>query len=344
MTEEEEQSPLWSGDEPLRSEPRGFSHEQMVTCEACLRSNPPTRTACLYCGAALPVTDASASFIKPTLRPLEKWEQGFNTVLLSSEQQISNDSFWKIADLLKLDAEEVKRIFTSGETLPLARAATEEEALVIEKQLEAMGIRVLVVTDAELDAHAPKRLRAMELKDDALIVYPAGVQGGQKVLWKDVLLFVAGRRIIRKLEVSERQVKKQEKEIVESRELSADEPRLDFYAARDESGWRVTVDNFDFSCLGNLKTLVAAKNFQTLTAMLRERATNAVYDDSYLRVRNMLTLVWPLEQHTESLGLRKQRMGRVHIEAVTTSDNETQFTRYSRLLHYLKLRQIDLKR
>ena len=90
--------------------------------------------------------------------------------------------------------------------------------------------------------------------------------------------------------------------------------------------------------------LVAAKNFQTLTTMLRERASNAVYDDSYLRVRNMLTLVWPLEQHTESLGLRKQRMGRVHIEAVTTSDNETQFTRYSRLLHYLKLRQIDLKR
>lgn len=340
--EEEEPSPIWSEGEPLRSEPRGFSHEQMIACESCLRTNPPTRTSCLYCGAALPVKNSDAAFVKPTLRPLEKWEQGFNTILLPGEQEVPVETCWKIADLLKLDAEEVKRIFAARLPLPLARAATTEEAEVIEKRLAMMDIKVLIVSDAELDEHAPKRLRAMEFKEDSLVVYPAGGQGGQQVLWRDMVLMVALRRLVRRLEVAERQVKK-EKEVVESRELSADEPRLDLYARDSEGAWRVTFDNFDFSCLGQHKTLIAAKNFQTLTEMLRERATGAEYDDSYLRVRNMLTLVWPLEQHKESLGLRKQRMGRVNIEAATTSDNESQLTRYSRLLHCLKLREIGFR-
>ncbi len=334
---------MWDEDKPLRSEPRGFSPEQMLACEACQRANPPTRTNCLYCGAILPVKDSAELFVKPVLRPLENWEQGFNTILLPADEQPSHDSVWKIADLLQLEAEDIKRIVTSGKPLPLARAATEEEAAVIEKRLDTLGFKILVIPDKELDMHPPKRLRAMELKDDSVVFYPAGGQGGEQVMWKDIVLLVAGRRVVRKLEVAERHVKKNEREIVNSRELSADEPRLDLYAARDEGGWRVSLDHFDFSCLGQSKTLVAAKNFQTLTEKLRERATGAAYDDSYQRVRNLLTLVWPLEQHTESRGLRKQGIGRVNMEAVTTSDNETQFTRYSRLQYYLRLRQIGLK-
>ena len=33
--------------------PRSFSPAEMVTCEACLRANPPTRPSCLYCGERL---------------------------------------------------------------------------------------------------------------------------------------------------------------------------------------------------------------------------------------------------------------------------------------------------
>jgi hypothetical protein len=245
---------------------------------------------------------------------------------------------------LKLETETVERMMTAGAPLPLARAATEVEAAIIEKRLETLGFQILIVTDRELDAHAPQRLRAMELTDDALIVYATGSQSEHSVQWEDIALLVAGRRILRRLEVAEKPGRKKEKELVNSRELSTDEPRLDLYLNRDAGAWRVAADNFDFSCLREKKSLVASQNFQTLTSVLRERAGNAVYDDSYLRVRSVLSLVWPLEQHTESLGLRKRGMGaRVNTEAVTTSDNEMQFTRYSKLLHHLRLRGHELK-
>ncbi|MBA2734152.1 MAG: hypothetical protein H0U54_14890, partial [Acidobacteria bacterium] len=106
--------------------------------------------------------------------------------------------------------------------------------------------------------------------------------------------------------------------------------------------WRITADNFDFSCLGAQKKLVTAQNFATLIEILRARATEAVYDNSYHRLRQMLAAAWPLEQETESRGWRRKGPGRVSTEAVTRSDNDIQFTRYSRLRYYLQLHQPEL--
>jgi hypothetical protein len=66
-----------------------------------------------------------------------------------------------------------------------------------------------------------------------------------------------------------------------------------------------------------------------------------VYDDSYARVRQSLGVVWPLERQTESRGWRRGSIGRYSTEVVTTSDNERQFTRYSRLRHHLNSRRAD---
>src|SRR5438105_2996223 len=38
------------------AKPQSFALAEMVTCDACLRANPPTRSNCLYCGAILPGT------------------------------------------------------------------------------------------------------------------------------------------------------------------------------------------------------------------------------------------------------------------------------------------------
>jgi len=59
-------------------------------------------------------------------------------------------------------------------------------------------------------------------------------------------------------------------------------------------------------------------------------------------VRHALGSVWPLEQQTGARGWRRARVGRVNTEAVTKSDNEQQFTRYSRLRYYLKVRHSEL--
>lgn len=338
MPFDEKEIDLLSDIEPLSSEPRPFMPEQMVTCEACLRANPPTRTSCLYCAAQLPANDANAALQKPTLRKLEKWEQGFNTILLpESAAQLTSEALGKMAGLLQLKPEELQRLVEAGVPLPLARAASRDEASLIERKLAEIGVRVLVIGDNDLlsDDSMMKRARALELTEGGLVMFAAGSNETRRAAWSEVTLLVVGRLFVRQIEVEERKSRRAERELVDARELSADESVLDIYTTQKNVGWRITAGNFDFSCLAVQKGLVAAQNFSTLTKILRERAGAAFYDDSYNIVRHALAIVWPFEQQTESRGWRRTRIGRVNTEAVTRSDNESQFTRYSRLRYYL---------
>jgi hypothetical protein len=71
---------------------------------------------------------------------------------------------------------------------------------------------------------------------------------------------------------------------------------------------------------------------------LRERATKAQFDDSYAQARAALEIVWPLEPQTKIGEWRRSGAGKFDTATVTTTDNEDQFTRYSRLRHYLRTR------
>lgn len=333
-------------DEPLQPDARGFAPNQMVTCEACLRANPPTRTSCLYCAAALPATETSVALRRPTLRRLEKWEQGFNCILMPGKTgALSDEAFRETADLLRLDEAELKRIIDAGEPLPLARTPTRDDAALIERKLESLKVSVLIVSDHELALveSPPKRIRALEFAASSLVAHPAGGGASFIVPWTEILLFVGGRHLVRSVEVEERRGRGPENVIADTRELSSDESLLDIYTARHDGGWRIASANFDFSCLGERKSLLAAANFITLVEMLRARAPQAEHDESYRSVRRALDAAWPLEQHTESRGLRRERPGKYNVESVTTRDNESQFTRYSRLRHYLRVHHAGLR-
>ena len=346
MPDDDKGVPVGGETESAGSDFRGFAPDQMVTCEACLRANAPTRTSCLYCAAALPVTEATAELRRPTLRRLEKWEQGFNCILMPERTSApSAEVLTEVAGLLRLRTEDVKRILEAGTPLPLVRAATPDEAALIEHKLDALGVGVLVVSDHDLllEDSPPKRIRALEFTEDSIIAHPAGGVSAQRAAWADVLLFVAGRHLVRRVEVEERRGRGAENEIANTRELSSDESFLDLYTKERDGGWRIASDNFDFSCLGERKSLLAAENFLTLNERLRSSAPHADYDEAYNRLRHALAAAWPLEQHTESRGLRRERPGKFNLESVTTSDNEMQFTRYSRLRQHLKLLEGGLK-
>lgn len=325
-----------------RPEPRAFTPDQMVRCEQCLRANPPTRATCLYCAAALPEMEQSGSLRKPTLRPLEKWEKGFNSILFPrSAVNLSADVYEKIASLLRLTAVEVRRIVESAEALPLARAAASQEASIIESSLQELGVQVLTVSDEELalESHPPKRLRTLDLTEDALVAWPAGSNERLQVSWDDISLLMMGRVVVRQVEVEERRGRRADNELVETRELSTDDAVLDIYSSTQQGNWRIAAGSFDFSCLGAKKSLLVAQNFTTLLEELRTRAGRAEYDDSYARVRHALNAVWMPEQETRSGGWKRARPGRVSTESIMTSNNERQFTLYSRLRHHLKSRR-----
>ncbi|MCA1620115.1 MAG: hypothetical protein LC795_12560 [Acidobacteria bacterium] len=327
---------------------RPFAPEQMVACEECLRANPPTRPSCLYCGATLPSTPDAAALRRPVLKKLEEWEHGFNVVTLArAAGALTSEAAEEAASLLRLDTGGLKEIVLSGRAMPVARAASADEAWLIVERLRALGLNTEVFPD-EVLARGPLRVRALEFEEDALVCRPGPEAELSRVPWCEVVLFVKGRVVSRRVEVAERRRGfSGRSETVETRELASDEAVLDIYTAVGEehptsvgaaAGFRVMAGGFDYTCLGGDKRLLAAENFDTLFAALRARAPSAVCDEEYARLRPLLAEVWPSAERTESLGLRRERAGRYNTEAVTTVSNGGQFTRYARLRQMLVLR------
>jgi hypothetical protein len=94
-------------DLPPPSDSRRFAPEEMVACESCSRANPPTRMRCLYCGVKLPETQGAATMMRPALRPLEVWEQGFNVVLtqaVTGGALASSEARAEVSMLLRMEA------------------------------------------------------------------------------------------------------------------------------------------------------------------------------------------------------------------------------------------------
>lgn len=253
--------------------------------------------------------------------------------------ELAQASLAEAAALLRLKAPELNRILGVGQPVPLSRVATPEEAALIGEGLRRCGIETVTIahTDLHLEV-AAKKIRALEVSNDSLTAVPTS--GGDKVTvsWDEVRLVVAGRLISNRQETEERK-RRGRKQTVASRQLSSDESVLDLYAKSDEGSWRVNSNNFDFSCLGSAKAMTTFANFAALFSLLRERATQAQVDDSYNQVRPALTSVWPVEEQTRKGEWRRSGAGKLNVATVTTTDNEAQFTRYSRLRHCLRLRE-----
>lgn len=318
-----------------RDDARPFSHEEMIVCEACLRANPPTRSNCFYCGAVLPVTEESARKRRLHLRPPEEWEDGYN-VVLCSRASVTEELLREVADLLRLQKADALRLLESSEPLPLARLQSAEEARLVSERLARLGLRAMIVADADLSLkdETRRRARGFDFGDDALYAKASGSNEVWRFEWRELLLLVTGRLIVRRVEMEERR-KGYASEVVEAREMTGDVLVFDIYS-RTGATFRVASDSFDFSSLGARKALIAAQNFSTLMNVLRERAPEMSVDDSYNRLRHALAPVWPPEERKESGGLRRERPGRFNTEAVMKSDNEMQFTRYSRLRYLMK--------
>ena len=340
MPKDNENIPFLGPVEP--SEPQGFSAEQMIRCEECLRANPPTRVSCLYCVAPLPLTETSARLIKPVLRPPEKHQLGYNNILLPDDQAVADSVIAGAAALLKLSAENVRQVMSQNVALPVARTASREESELVTERLRDLGLQCLTVSDDDLELsfseNPVRRVRSMMFDDVSLIIQQAGAAERTKVSWSDIRLILMGRLFETRLEITERMTRKTENEIIDTSEFFRDEDVIDFYTAEQSSTWRIGANGFDFSCLGREKALVVNENLGKLRALIIEKSANAQVDDSYARVRNLLELAWTTQPETQSSGWRRERPGKLSVGVSTIRSNETQFTRYSRLRYYLKSR------
>lgn len=314
-------------------ERRAFAASEMVACAACSRTNPPTRANCLYCGGALEATDrnnlahaSSAVFEAST-------DNALNVVALPSNP--GEAELEKAATLLNLTALELKAILSASNGGPISRVSDSAQAEMIRNSLRDWGIGTFTISDEQLDpGNDSWELRTLEFKDESL----TGVhrRGAERISarWDEVVLVVAGRLHTTTIEVEQKR-KRRSSQILNERVLSADESVLDIYVRGSKAPWRVSSANFDFSCLADKKAITTFENFRTLTDLLRKLAPQAHFDDSYLRLRCPLAKIWPLEE-IEGKTERRRTATRDFEAKVTSSDNEAQFSRYSRLLSIIK--------
>jgi hypothetical protein len=323
----------WLKDLPLTAEKPGFKPDEMLLCEKCARSNPPNRLKCFYCGEQLKFGDTQAGSIVPNLKQMEVWEKGFNIILTNNGSiPHSEENISAAAKLLRRETLEIKNLLQKERPLPIAKAELAEEAGIIRQRLREIGFDSFVWPDEEIAPDSPpRRLRGLEFQDEKITFRLFNTNEAQAIPWDKLALIVTGSIFEKRVASSEKRKKNEEKQVTESSETSHDEPVIDIYSRKDNTGWRIMTRGFDFSCVGAEKSLLAGENMKKLVGLLKLRAANVKIDEGYLKVRAALGKVWQTEEKLASHKMQRESMGRFHFDNVMVSDNNAQFTKYSRL-------------
>jgi hypothetical protein len=311
--------------------PRAFSASELVQCGACARANPPTRANCLYCGAVLEINELNLA--PATAQETETSSDVSFHVVAIAAVQIAEPALSQLAELLNVKPAELRSLRTHPAGAPMFAVNSEKQAQIVAERLGEHGVRTQIISDKQLALETPPvAVSGLEIRDDAVVGTLGRSNQTVAASWDEITLIVSGRLYFETREIDQKRTRAQQ--VIDEREILIDEAVLDIYARGDDHGWRIRAGNFDFSCLGQNKKLTAFENFTSLTSLLREHATAAVFDEWYVRLRGALNGVWPTESSARAKERRRTAFDKFE-SSVTSIDNQLQFTRYSRLLRYL---------
>lgn len=321
----------WIKNIPVKAEDFAYKPEELIICDGCKRTNPPTRLACFYCGKQLEISEEQAQAIKPKLRKLEIWEKGFNLIFKPDNKGFDETTRAEIAKLLNLETETLEKICAAETPLPVARAESEKEAEIVRERLSEMNFENFVLSDETLaDGKPPTRLRGLEFFEDKLILIFFNSDEIAEIALDDLVLIVTGAIFERKTESVEKR-KKGENKLLTATETATDEMLFDIYSRDDSAGFRVFAKGFDFSCLEAEKEILAKDNLKKLVQKLKSAARGAKLVENYLQQRENLGSVWETEEKTDSKGVTRQSFGSFNLESSIIVSNQAQFNKYSRL-------------
>lgn len=318
----------------IQTENIAFNRDELLTCKLCNRQNPPNRPQCIYCGEDLAIPVEAPSRIMPDLRRLEAWESGFNVIL---HEQISDIDTARVASLLSIEKDDLADIFHAGLGLPLARVESEKVAEALRSSLQNLGVRCLLVSDDDLDADTPPtRVSAVEFLDFQLAIKDFNTGRTTLIGCDEVALVVRGHISKTKIDSNERKRRRTaDVKLIDEYATVSDESVIDIYTFADKTGFRFYPAGFDFSCLGDQKTLLARDNVGRLVNRLTEHCPKVRLVSNYPTMRLALGHVWEIESRKDSLGLRQIAIGKREFGSVASTSNLTQFTKFSRLQWHL---------
>lgn len=320
---------------PVTSEDFAFKPEEMILCNHCKRSNPPNRSACFYCGKELELTQSQISRLRPNLRKLESFENGFNLIFKPTGKVLDKKNISEAAKDLNMEAETLERILAVDVSLPIARIESKKEAEIVSGRLKEFEISTEIVSDESLAVgKPPKRLRGIEIFDDRISLISFNTDEITQILFDELVLIVSGMIFERRTQSVQKR-KKGETKVLDSSEIVSDEMLFDIYSNKNSEGFRIYAKGFDFSCLGTEKEILAKENLTKLVRKLKDIAPNSKLVENYLQVRECLGNVWETEERKDSKGLTRQSFGRFNLENITIVNNQDQFTRFSRLQRHI---------
>lgn len=309
-----------------------------VLCPSCSRVNGLRRATCIYCGAAMPVTDVSAGVLVPNLRPVEEWEPGFTVVLapLDAEAPTSRQ-VTRLAQIAGIDEGVAEAIFRARTPLPVARVGTTEEAGLVTRLLGESELGVTVLSDGDLALRVRSR-RVRELRF-------RGTELDLQVLWGDwvtvnrdaIDLAVEGRIVDTKVEIVEGLGRKRGTlDVKDTAQFYSESYAIDLYAGSIDESFRLKPDCFDYTCLGIQPGPRLDENVVELGRQLRAWLGSSRYDSAYRSVAKLLDPAWPPASHVVAGGLLRRGDFKKYTRSSVTTDALTQFTRYSRMRFALR--------
>ena len=317
--------------ETITEEKVGFDPNELIACAKCGRKNAPNRLKCIYCTADLEV---SAANLRLEHKRLELCENGQNLICVRRPKTVAKPA--AIAKVAGIDAEFLEALLHSMLPLPIIRVATENEAKQTFERLIGNGIEIEMIGDESLDTeHPPKRLRAIEFDEKVIVLILFNADEIVEITAEQIDLIVTGT--IFETEIESTELRKFRKgELMEQISSKSESSVIDIYTAGERAGYRVYERGFDFSCLGTQKGFLAGENMRRLAERLNDAATNTRVETQYDNLRGLLGTVWELEETQDSRGLQRTGMGKITITRSTKQNNLMQFTKYSRMLSYLR--------
>lgn len=301
-----------------------------MNCPRCGRRTATARGACIYCGETLPVTKIETALPQ---RNIDSFEHAFNTVL-EPVRSGTDESVVALAAALKIELDEARGYIASGKRLPLARSQNRQEAEMIAALVRALGLSAEVVGDEELKIERElTRARKITFAENCIQAHHSG--GVMKIAPGDLKLLVIGPLKSSRVDYSEGVAgrSRQSGSVLDMAEYRSDETMLDVYAQTLENSFRIKASGFDYSGLVSPLSFRADQNFQAAIKALSSVAPQAIVDNDFSRMRNLLQRAWPERTRNEARGIKRAGLTyRPVAQSSVISDNRDQFDRYSRLM------------
>jgi hypothetical protein len=107
---------------------RSFTPAEMITCDSCLRANPPTRPTCMYCGERLPAAEPiEAPQVESDAAPVAAAAYFYVVLPAGPNGSLDESVLERVASRSEIKVPDLKSALRAGGALLLAQTNTSKQ-------------------------------------------------------------------------------------------------------------------------------------------------------------------------------------------------------------------------